>query len=144
MEVSHDIGDNTDTWLGYAAFMAVLYSFLIFAEVLGWPSLIEPFLVAVAALVVARTAWHALAIIMFAYVCMNLLGAIAFILIDLSDKGFTGQAIIEALHPAHRLKEIAELVVIKAAWGNVEATRVIKAAAAVRGAGSAGSQPDRG
>ena len=120
--IAIELKESQVKWFVLAGLQTLFYLLLFAADVGSLLYFIEPLLVVMAAIYVTRTGSHKMAIAMLCYIIGVLAIAVVLIFIQLIDAGFTSKAVLEALHPLHRIKEFVEIWVMGAAIKNVELT----------------------
>ena len=80
----------------------------------------------IAAIYVLRTGSYRVAVAMFAYLVIAVIVGLGAAYHEMAEAHFSAASIFEALRPIHRVKEIAELVLLEGAWKAMRATRELR------------------
>jgi hypothetical protein len=126
-QISDELSATTLKWLGLAALQTLIAAVLYFATDAGSPwYFAEPALVVIGAIHVLRTGSQRVALLMLAYLVLALAVGLSQAFLAMAAAHFSLPTILDQLNPLHRVKEIAELVLLEGAWKAVAATRALR------------------
>jgi hypothetical protein len=125
--IADELSTTTLKWVGLAALQMLVATLLWLGGDAGaaWRFL-EPLLVVIAAIYVLRTGSYRVAVAMLAYLVIAVIVGLGAAYHEMAAAQFSTAAIFEALRPIHRIKEIAELVLLEGAWKAMRATRELR------------------